>query len=260
MNGPDARHRDVASYALGILDDADAMRFEEHLADCAMCAMELESLLPVSALMSQVDGDSFVAAEKLVREGRMLDEMVNAVTYDRSRVRARRMFALAAGVVALLLVGALSLVTGTLVGGDDAQPLAGDRSTSPTGTTDPGYGLGGADDPMAGPGEKFTATDAATKVKAEVLLNTMDWGTQVSLRVGSIRGPLTCQLVAVGPNDLGEVLMTWTVPPNGWGTKANPALFFAMGTTAVERSRMDRIEVQSVDKLGNPALLVTIDV
>ena len=97
-------HRDVAAYALGVLDERDAARFEDHLAECDACAVELESLLPVTAMLSQVDGDSFVSVEESVREGRMLDEMVNAVAYDRSRVRARRMLALAAGVVAVIML------------------------------------------------------------------------------------------------------------------------------------------------------------
>jgi hypothetical protein len=43
------QHFDVASYALGVLDEADSERFEEHLADCWVCAGELESFLPSRA-------------------------------------------------------------------------------------------------------------------------------------------------------------------------------------------------------------------
>ena len=31
-------HRDVAAYALGVLDEADAFRFEDHLMECPRCA------------------------------------------------------------------------------------------------------------------------------------------------------------------------------------------------------------------------------
>jgi hypothetical protein len=260
VNRPDARHKDVASYALGILDEADALRFEEHLADCATCALELEALLPVSALMSQIDGDSFVAAEQTVREGRMLDEMVNAVTYDRSRVRVRRMLALAAGVVTLLLVSGVSVLTGAAFGGNDGPPVAAGNPTTTRSGPDPGTGWGGDIDPMAGPGEKFSQTDATTKVQAEVLLDPKEWGTQVSLRVKSVRGPLTCQLVAVGDDGLGEVVYTWSVPQRGYGTKANPAPLFLMGATAVARNDIDRLEIQSIDQNGRAALLVAVNV
>src|SRR5205085_260635 len=45
---------EVASYALGLLDDADATAFEEHLATCDACAEDLESFLPVAALLPEV--------------------------------------------------------------------------------------------------------------------------------------------------------------------------------------------------------------
>ncbi|MGQ4427661.1 zf-HC2 domain-containing protein, partial [Streptomyces violaceoruber] len=31
------RHRDVGAYALGVLDEAEAFRFEDHLMECPRC-------------------------------------------------------------------------------------------------------------------------------------------------------------------------------------------------------------------------------
>jgi len=245
-------HRDVAAYALGVLDANDAARFEDHLALCDACAVELESLLPVTALLSHVDGESFVQAEESVRDGRMLDEMVNAVAYDRSRARARRMFALAAGVVALLLFSGLSLVAGIATGGDD-QPVAS-GSPAPAG---PDLGVGGLDEV---PGQRYSATDATTKVKAEVVLEGFEWGTQVSIAVGNVRGPRVCQLVAVGDDGLGEVVYSWKVPPKGYGTKDNPQVLFLQGATQVDRKDIARVELQSLDAEGRSDLLVAVDV
>jgi hypothetical protein len=255
MGQSSATHRDVAAYALGVLDEADAARFEDHLAECDACAVELESLLPVTALLSQVDGDSFVRTEESVRDARMLDEMVNAVAYDRSRVRARRMLALAAGVIAVLMLSGLSLVTGMAVGGDDGKPVA---SGTPTPRIGPdGLGVGGMEDL---PGERFSATDPSTKVQAEVVLEGHDWGTQVSIAVGAISGPLTCQLVAVGADGLGEVVYTWKVPEKGYGTKENPQVLFLQGVTAVSRANIARMELQSLDAAGRAGLLVAVNV
>jgi len=256
--GPEAIHRDVASYALGILDEADSARFEDHLVDCATCAVELESLIPVTTLMSQVDGDSLVAAEEMVREGRMLDEMVNAVTYDRSRVRARRFLALAAGVVAIVLIGGISLLTGALLGGNDQpQQVARSPLTASPRASDEGPGVGG---PIDVPGERFSATDATTKVHADVVLESTEWGTQVSLLVSKVSGPLTCQLVAVGDDGLGEVIYTWSVPKKGYGTAENPQPLVLQGATALTRADMERMEIQSVDQNGRTALLVSVPV
>lgn len=258
MIGPEAIHRDVASYALGILDEADTIRFEEHLVDCVTCAVELESLLPVTAMMSQVDGDSLVSAEERVRDGRMLDEMVNAVAYDRSRVRARRFLALAAGVVAIVLVGGLALITGAaLGGGDEPRQVAQGPVTASPKKADDGPGIGG---PIDVPGERFSATDAATKVHADVVLDSTEWGTQVSLLVSKISGPLTCQLVAVGDDGLGEVIYTWSVPKKGYGTDENPEPLFLQGATALTRAQMERMEIQSVDQNGRTGLLVSVPV
>lgn len=251
----DAIHRDVASYALGILDERDAARFEDHLAECDACAVELEALLPVTGLLSQVDGDSFVSVEESVRDGRMLEEMVNAVAYDRSRVRARRMLALAAGIIAVVVFSGLALIAGLNTAGDGRPPVA---AGSPSALVGPdGPGVGGFEDL---PGEHFSATDSATKVHADVVLDNADWGTLVSIAVGQVRGPLTCQLVAVGPDGLGEVVYTWKVPEDGYGTEANPELLFLQGATAISRSDIARVEVQSVDSQGRTGLLVAVDV
>jgi hypothetical protein len=255
MGPSSAIHRDVAAYALGVLDARDAAHFEDHLAECDACAVELEALLPVTALMSQVDGDSFVGVEESVRDGRMLDEMVNAVAYDRSRVRARRMLALAAGIIALVMLSGLSLIAGLTVGGDGQRPEAA-GSPSPQAGPD-GPGVGGFDDL---PGERFSAIDPATKVHADVVLERHEWGTQVSVAVGAIRGPLTCQLVAVGPDGLGEVVYSWKVPEDGYGTNANPELLFLQGATAVSRADIARMELQSLDSKGRTGLLVAVDV
>ena len=253
MGRSSAEHMDVAAYALGVLDAMDAARFEDHLAECDACAVELESLLPVTALLSHVDGDSFVQVEESVRDGRMLDEMVNAVEYDRSRARARRMFALAAGVVAVILFSGLSLVLGMATSDDTRAPVAA-GSPTPAG---PDLGVGGMDDL---PGQHFSAVDKTTKVNAEVVLEGFEWGTQVSIAVGNVRGPRVCQLVAVGADGLGEVVYSWKVPPKGYGTRENPQVLFLQGATQVSRGDIARVELQSLDDEGRSDLLVAVDV
>ena len=45
------RHRDVAAYALGVLDEADAFRFEDHLMECARCAAHVTEFGPITRQM-----------------------------------------------------------------------------------------------------------------------------------------------------------------------------------------------------------------
>ena len=47
------RHVETGAYVLGALNDADATRFEEHLAECENCAAELDSLMDVEAALAE---------------------------------------------------------------------------------------------------------------------------------------------------------------------------------------------------------------
>jgi hypothetical protein len=75
-----------------------------------------------------------------------------------------------------------------------------------------------------------------------------------------VQGPLVCQLVAVGPNISGEVVSTWKVPPNGYGTAKNPEPLLLQGATSVSRKDISRIEIQSVGVSGDNKVLVTVPV
>lgn len=53
MTSPQEQHADVGAYALGLLDDADATRFETHLAGCELCMAELDSLAGLEPLLAE---------------------------------------------------------------------------------------------------------------------------------------------------------------------------------------------------------------
>ena len=42
------RHRDVGAYALGVLDEAEAFRFEDHLMECPSCAVQVTEFGPAT--------------------------------------------------------------------------------------------------------------------------------------------------------------------------------------------------------------------
>jgi hypothetical protein len=252
MTTSNAPHFDVAAYALGVLDARDTTRFEDHLAECGTCAMELESLLPVTAMLADVDRESFLGAEQSQRGGRMLDEMVNVVAFDRSRAQARRLLAVAAGTVVMVLAVGLALLAGSRWGersADIAAPGPSPTSTAP--------GIGGQEGPP--PDEIFEATDRSTGVNAKLGLSAAQWGTAVSIELSKVQGPLTCQLVAVGP-DVSEVVSTWKVPPDGYGTPKNPDAVFLQGSTSVSRKDIERFEVQDISSAGEPNVLVSVKV
>ncbi|MEU6175475.1 zf-HC2 domain-containing protein [Streptantibioticus parmotrematis] len=52
MTADQRHHVDVGAYALGLLDEAEAGRFEEHLAGCGRCADLLEDFVGLEALLA----------------------------------------------------------------------------------------------------------------------------------------------------------------------------------------------------------------
>src|SRR4051812_10338670 len=174
------QHFDVAAYALGVLDERDAARFEDHLIDCPACALELETFLPVVDILADVDANALVATEQSHRDGVVLQAMIGEVRKERKHANSRRLYSLAAAVVvfAMLSIGAL------FAGG---QWFAPDKSTAPTTTTaqrsstqldplplsDGGAGIGGPDLP----GERYGGSGPRAGGGAAPRLGEEEWGT-----------------------------------------------------------------------------------
>jgi hypothetical protein len=254
------QHFDVAAYALGVLDERDAARFEDHLIECSACAQELETMLPVVDVLADVDADAMVATEQSRREGVVLQAMITEVSKERRHARSRRLYSLAAAVVVFVV-----LAVGALFAG--ARWIAPDKANNPATTaqrsstqldplplSDGGAGIGGPDLP----GERYGGSDPRTGVRLDAGLERKDWGTQVSYAVSNIKGPLTCRLVAVRTDGSSEVLSTWAVNPAGWGTAANPSPLLLQAVTATPRDSIAHLQVQSVSAGGTSETLVRV--
>ena len=254
------QHFDVASYALGVLDERDASRFEDHLIDCPSCAIELESLLPVVDILSDVDADALVATEQSRRDGLMLKTMIGEVKRERRRANSRRLYSLAAAVVvfAMLSIGALFAGGQWLGTSDDQSPsqqaARSSKQLDPLPIADGGTGIGGT----KLPGEHLTGTDPRSGVTADVGLERKDWGTQVSFAVANIKGPLLCRLVVVRTDGNSEVLSTWKVGDKGWGTAAQPDPLLLQAVTALPREDIAHLQIQAVDSKGASETLVRV--
>ncbi|SNT55037.1 Putative zinc-finger [Asanoa hainanensis] len=240
-------HWDVASYALGVLDEADTERFEEHLATCWVCAGELESFLPVVDALGAVNGNDLAVTEQVDRDGRLLGRMLTAVGDDRRRARRQRVLSLAAGVVLIALVGALALFAGANWVAEP-QVAAGPPPSS------------SAPKPDVGPGERHSATDAKSGVHAEVAVDTKPFGTRISFALSNLDGPATCRLVALTKDGAAEVLSSWQVPPGGYGTPARPDALTLQAATASPLKDLQAVEVQVLQPDGATSPLVTVPV
>ncbi|MFC0531027.1 anti-sigma factor family protein [Phytohabitans kaempferiae] len=262
-----AAHWDVAAYALGVLDPQEAERFEEHLAGCWACAGELESMLPVVNLLSEVDGESLITAEQSRSDGRLLDRMIVEVGAHRRRARSRQLLAVAAAVVVLATTTGVSLLAGGRWLGNGSTPsdvvAQGGGTSAPLTPSVPsgqaGPGIGGPQG-VGEDGERFAATDVQTGVEATLVLETKTWGTQVSFQLTKLTGPRQCRLMVLREDGTKEVLNSWSVPPPGYGTKEEPEPLLLQTSTATPRNEIDRILVQQVSKDGVVESLVEMPV
>jgi hypothetical protein len=248
-------HGDVAAYALGVLNDWDTLSFERHLAECDHCAMELDSLLPVAGLLSQVDRESFLQAEEQTREGTLFVDMVSTVSRARRKARVRLALAIAAAVA---MVAGLGLLTGSWLGSSGPTQARALPSASTSATrSSKGPGIGGPDLP---PGDRYTAHDQKSGVAFEIFVDGHQWGTQFLLSLTDPSGPRECQLVAVSRSGAAEVVGTWRVPVGGYGTPAQPQPLLLMAATRLPRTDIQRLEVRAVASNGGTTTLVGLPV
>ncbi|MFI2258453.1 anti-sigma factor family protein [Streptomyces tubercidicus] len=231
------RHSDVGAYALGVLDAADADRFEAHLVGCERCAAELEELMALTPVLAEFQQSAPTPETITAVPGRrVLDGLLGEVDATRRRRGRRRLFLVAAAVV-LIVGGPLATF---------ALKSDGDGGKAPTPP------LANAVRAQYAAGEKVTSVDPDTKVSAGVSMAARPWGTQVVLELANVKGPLSCDLVAVGKDGKRQTLTTWAVPKGGYGIPDSPAKWnreplYAMGGAALNRGDIDHFEVNTLD-------------
>ncbi|MET9730992.1 zf-HC2 domain-containing protein [Streptomyces sp. NPDC006458] len=170
------RHRDVAAYALGVLDEAESFRFEDHLMECPRCSAHVTEFGPVTRQLMLYRTATPRAVHPMAAPGpRLLDRLLGEVA-ARTRARHRRsLYAVAAAVVLAVAGPAIALAAG------------------------------GGGDPL-----RVEATDERSGVWAQVTAVAEPWGSEVSLEVKDAAGPRVCRLVAVGHDGTEETVTTWT--------------------------------------------------
>ncbi|MFI6348496.1 hypothetical protein [Streptomyces sp. NPDC050560] len=174
------RHRDAAAYALGVLGAADAFRFEDHLAQCPLCATRVAAFGPTVRALGRYGSAGAPVPSGAPRAEplrRLLGEMARAAGAARRRRRA---------VLGAVLAGAAgAAVCGSLAAAHEPGP------------------------------ERLVGHDGRGGISATVTAWDRSWGTQVGLTVTGARGPWECELVAVGRDGHRETVTRWTVPAPG---------------------------------------------
>jgi hypothetical protein len=131
-------------------------------------------------------------------------------------------------------VGAAAAVV--LIGGGIGAGIA--LAPQPGGTPPPAVAL---------TGQLHSATDPGTGVAGTVGLVPKGWGTQVTLDLSKVPGPVECQLVAVSRTGERRVVMGWLVPAPGDGVPGHPAHLVIQGGTSIPPSDLARVDVNVVN-------------
>ncbi|MFG2373933.1 zf-HC2 domain-containing protein [Streptomyces sp. NPDC048504] len=201
------RHRDVGAYALGVLDEADAFRFEDHLMECTSCAAHVTEFGPASRQLMLYRRATPRSVHPMAQPGpRLLDRLLGEVASRHRAGRRRFLYAVAASVV-------------FAVGGPAVATLAA-------------HGDGAV---------QLTATDAKSGVWAQVTAANENYGSDVSLKIKDGAGPRSCRLVVVGRDGSEQTVTSWMVPEH------DATMITMQGGSAMHPTEIDHYDVRTAD-------------
>ncbi|MBC2903752.1 zf-HC2 domain-containing protein [Streptomyces cupreus] len=200
------RHRDVAAYALGVLDEADAFRFEDHLMECPSCAAHVTEFGPATRQLMLYRRATPRFVHPMAKPGpRLLDRLLGEVAVRNRTGRRRLLFGLAASAAVALAAPGIAMMA------KDGDSTA----------------------------RRIEATDERSGVWAQVTAENEPWGTQVELKVKDGAGPRACRLIAIGRDGSEQMITSWTVAHHD--ARENTM----MGAAAFHADEIDHYEVRT---------------
>jgi hypothetical protein len=198
-------HIDVAAYVLGILDEDEVDAFENHLAQCRRCALDLRDVAQLPELIDEADANGMLRANTGERpDGRSVRAMLDSVS--ETRARKRRNVALLTAAAAVLLIAGTAVVSVSMTSPSDSVATPTSQSVPERSNV-----AKGAPDASG----TITRTDPATGVYARLTATPEPWGTSLQVEVKGAKGPTRCELVAKSRTGETMVLGSWLVTSSG---------------------------------------------
>ncbi|MEU7755781.1 zf-HC2 domain-containing protein [Micromonospora sp. NPDC049101] len=226
-SSPHADHLDVGAYLLGDLDPDATRRAEEHLAVCAECRAEVESLRRWAGALDNVP-------EVMLLDGPpedgdlLLQRTLRQIRGEAAEQRRRRhaMSGVAAAVVASAVLGGVFFgPAADRAPGVTAQPAP----ASPSGTVDRAA-------------RSATATDPATGARLAVAVRPATGWVRVTATVSGIPQGQRCRLLVVGRDGSTVLAGSWLVSERAAteGTTLD-------GSALIDPAAVDSVRVETTD-------------
>jgi hypothetical protein len=184
----------LAAYAVGLLDDADARAVAAHTARCSQCQRELTELREVSAALCATSPELFLDGSP--EDGELvLQRTLRQVRQESSARLGRRRRALVAAAVAALVIGAgaAEVSLGRITGGQPSV-AAGSRM--------------------------LTGDNPATGAHLTVAITPKDGFVRVTATTRGIAAGEHCVLLVVDRDGHQHFASSWTAP---WGADTGVA-------------------------------------
>ncbi|WP_217552759.1 zf-HC2 domain-containing protein [Streptomyces sp. GbtcB6] len=203
------RHRDVGAYALGVLDEAEAFRFEDHLMECPSCSAHVTEFGPAARQLMLYRRATPRFVHPMAQPGpRLLDRLLAEVASKHRAKRRKLLYGLAASVVFAVAGPGIATYVG-----HDAAPTV----------------------------QVTAATDAQSGIWAQVKSQDTDSGSMIELEVKDPDGPRSCRLVAVGDDGSEQVVTTWAERDH------DDRVSTMTGGSSMHPDEIDRYEVRNAD-------------
>ncbi|MFF3620718.1 anti-sigma factor family protein [Streptomyces sp. NPDC002467] len=230
MNGQRHEEELLGPYVLGVLDEEDVRRVEEHMSGCVGCREEVAALREMEAALGEVPGEAFLDGPPQGGD-LLLQRTLRQMRGELEGRRRRR-----TGLVAVAAAASLAAVfwAGTQLGSGDEGALAVPPPPSPTVTTAP---------PAHVPGTKVaSATDPGTGARITVTMTpAMKW-VRLNAAVTGVPPGERCRLVVIAKDGTRTTAGGWVVGSASGGEGKGASLD---GSAAVDPANVKQILVEN---------------